>query len=282
MRDIVSLASPESAERYHAPDGAAHEPFYLSECGKTYAGTPCYQIRLSSNIASLQYVVSGSGVLICNERLYTVKAGDAFLLPAGSDQIYYSNEDNDFGRIWINLRGTLVASLPAAYGLAAQVVFRCIDIRAEMEEIVEACRNATDAIAYQNTAARLYLAILQKLVTARGEEQSEGPMERVRYYIDTHITEDLKLSDMAHALGFSPEHLCRRFGRTYGITPHSYILQSRIRMAMVMLSTDTLSLGEISEALSFSDPRHFSAQFLAHVGMRPSVYRRKYGTKEPR
>jgi len=51
---------------------------------------------------------------------------------------------------------------------------------------------------------------------------------------------------------------------------------------MVMLSTDTLSLGEISEALSFSDPRHFSAQFLAHVGMRPSVYRRKYGTKETR
>lgn len=279
MRDIVSLASPESAERYHAPEGAPREPFYLSECGRTYAGTPCYQIRLSSTIASLQYVVSGSGVLICNERLYTAKAGDAFLLPAGSDQIYYSNADNDFGRIWINLRGALVASLPDAYGLAAQVVFRAVDIRAEMEGVVDACRKATDAVTYQNTAARLYLAIVQKLVTVKGEEQSEGPMERVRYYIDTHITEDLKLADVARVLGYSPEHLCRRFGRTYGITPHSYILQSRLRMAMVMLSTSDRSVAQIAEALRFSDARHFSAQFLSHVGMRPSAYRRRYGVK---
>ena len=33
--------------------------------------------------------------------------GDTFFLPKGSDQIYYSNPDNNFERIWINFKGKL-------------------------------------------------------------------------------------------------------------------------------------------------------------------------------
>ena len=279
MLDIVSLAIPETALRYKAPSDAWREHFYLSEYGRTFAGTPCYQIRLSSSVASLQYVVSGSGVIICNERLYTVKTGDAFLLPEGSDQIYYSNEDNVFERIWINYKGTLGKALGAAYGIDGCVVFRGACVHEEMTALIDACLAATDGSAYAKASALAFHAVLARLSEVGGSDDAESPMEHVRYYIDTHITEDLKLADIAHALGYSPEHLCRRFGRTYGITPHSYILQSRLRMAMVMLSTDERSVGEIAETLRFSDARHFSAQFLSHVGMRPSAYRRTYGVK---
>lgn len=279
MLDIVSLAIPETALRYKAPSDVPREPLYVSEYGRTFAGTPCYQIRLASRVSSLQYVVSGSGVIICNDRLYTVKTGDAFLLPAGSDQIYYSNVDNVFERIWINYTGVLGSTLSAAYGITNAVVFRGAYVEAEMTALIDACLAATDGAAYAKASALAFHAVLARLAEVVGEEDAESPMERVRYYIDTHITEDLKLSDVARALGYSPEHVCRRFGRTYGITPHSYILQSRLRMAMVMLSTSDRSVAQIAEALRFSDARHFSAQFLAHVGMRPSAYRRAYSTK---
>ena len=279
MLDIVSLAIPETALRYKAPHDAPREPLYISEYGRTFAGTPCYQIRLASGVSSLQYVVSGSGVIICNERLYTVKTGDAFLLPEGSDQIYYSNEDNVFERIWINYTGTLGHSLAAAYGIDQAVVFRGAHVEREMTALLDACLSAKEGAAYGRASALAYHAVLARLSEVGGGDDAESPMERVRYYIDTHITEDLKLSDVARALGYSPEHVCRRFGRTYGITPHSYILQSRLRMAMVMLSTSDRSVAQIAETLRFSDACHFSAQFLSHVGMRPSAYRRAYNTE---
>ena len=149
-----------------------------------------------------------------------------------------------------------------------------------MTALVDACLSTKDGVTYARESALAFHAVLTRLADAKDKgEDAESPMERVRYYIDTHITEELKLADVARNLGYSPEHLCRRFGRTYGITPHSYILQSRLRMAMVMLSTSDRSVGEIAELLRFSDARHFSAQFLSHVGMRPSAYRRTYGVK---
>ena len=274
--DMISLALPERAERHLAPAGALHDPFCVTEYGRTREDTPCYQARNASRVSCLQYVTAGAGVLLCNGRFYTVRTGDVFLLPEGSDQIYYNDVGESFARIWFNFRGQLAHAILDAYGIADQVVFRGADILDSLEEWQTDCRKTTDPVRYQNVCATHFLSIVQRLVAYAEEACAEQPMEKVRTYIDTHITQSLPLADIAREAGLSIEYMIRRFSRTYGVTPHSYILQSKIRMAMVMLCSEELSVGEIAEHLSFSDPHHFSAQFLKYVGMRPSAYRQRY------
>ena len=102
--------------------------------------------------------------------------------------------------------------------------------------------------------------------------------EEIRPYLDRHIRENPRLSDIAAHFSFSPEHLIRLFRKTYGVTPHRYILQSRIRMAMILLRTTNTPVSRISEELGFSDPHHFSSAFQLSVGLRPSAYRKQENT----
>jgi hypothetical protein len=138
--NIIDLETPKNTEKYFAPKCKTEEPFIITEYGKTLRGTPCYQLRMESPISTLQYVISGSGVIICNDALYTVRAGDSFLLREGQNQVYYSGTDNQFERIWLNFKGSLAKSLIDIYKISDTVVFRGTDILDLMEDTVNSCK----------------------------------------------------------------------------------------------------------------------------------------------
>lgn len=273
--NIIDLETPLNTEKYQAPKTPNEAPFFITEYGKTYLNTPCYQLRMNSPVSCIQYVVSGSGVIILNNNIYTVKSGDTFMLTEGNNQIYYSNPDNQFERIWINFKGELANAIIDSYKLSDRIVFRNTDTFDLITQIQKKCKGITDPEEYKNETAILFLRLIQFLSNKKeGEENVTGPIEKIRLYIDCHITENLKISEIAKNFSFSPEHIIRTFKITYGITPHKYIIQSKIRIAMIMLKSTNSSIEEIAESLNFSDPHHFSFAFNNYVGCRPSAYRK--------
>ena len=224
---------------------------------------------------------SGAGVIITDNSIFTVGAGDTFLLKEGENQIYYSNPDNQFERIWINFNGVLSRQLIDTYGLSDTTVFRNTDTNPILEEIHENCKNLSDPEEYKNQTACLFLKLIQFMAKHKSETVPiDSTVEKIRLYIDLHITENITLSDIGKEFFLSPEHIIRSFSRNYGITPHRYIIQSKMRIAMIMLKSTEKSIEEISSALSFSDPHHFSAQFKKNVGCRPSAYRKNSHNKK--
>ena len=280
--NMIDLETPQNTIKYYGPPIRDPSPFYIPEYGRTMSGTPCYQLRMEAPIGCVQYVISGSGILICNDQMYSLKAGDTFLLPEGSNHIYYSNPDNHFERIWLNFKGELAKALLSVYNLEEVFVFPGADTSALLAEIQQICRESTDPIVYQNRTSRLFLELIQFLAPFRTQrEEVTSPVESIRLFIDRHITENLKVSDIADHFSFSPEHIIRIFKSTYQITPHQYILQSKIRLSMIMLKMNTDTIEEISEKLNFSDPHHFSAQFKKYVGCTPTQYRHALPTHLP-
>ena len=272
--NILDLDTPQSTEKHLAPPTDSEEPFFIPEYGATFSGSPCYQLRLQSPVGCVQYVTNGAGILICDERLYTVSAGDTFLLPEGSNQIYYSNPDNRFARLWVNFKGELAAALLAVYGLRRAVVFRGVDTEDRLRDLQACCRRLADPAAYKRESAVLFFRLIQFLAEHRqADEPVNGAVEQIRLFIDRHLTENLGIADIARHFSFSGEHLIRLFKRTYGITPHQYILQSRMRLAMVLLKTTDESIEAIAEKLGFSDAHHFSTQFRRLLSYQPSQYR---------
>ncbi len=274
--NIIELETPSTTEKYFAPDMDNDTPFLITEYGKTLRDTPCYQLRMKSPIACVQYVISGSGVLICDDNIFNLNSGDTFLLPQGSNQIYYSNTDNQFERIWLNFKGELADSLLRIYKIDNITVFRNTNTHDILSEIIEACKFAATPQEYKNNSACLFLKLVQFLAENKLQTNNTSTaIEKIRLYIDCHISENLSLSDIAKNFSYSQEHIIRTFKKLYGITPHSYIIQSKMRIAMIMLKATNDSIEKISDSLCFSDPRHFSALFKKHVGRRPSVYRRQ-------
>ncbi len=272
--NIIDLETPKATEIYYAPKTSNKSPFFIPEYGRTYSGTPCYQLRMKSPISCLQYVVKGSGIIICDDTTYTVNCGDTFLLTEGRNQTYYSNPDNIFERIWINFKGDLAKNIINSYGLSDTVVFRETNTQDLLSEIQSKCKNLTNPTDYKNETAQLFLKTIQFLAQKNtGSVAITNPVEKIRLYIDLHIMENLKITKIAENFNFTSEHIIRQFKNIYGITPHKYILQSKIRIAMSLLKSTESSIEEISEKLNFSDPHHFSFAFKNYLGIPPSKYR---------
>lgn len=273
--NIIDLETPLNTEKHFAPKTDDEQPFYITEYGRTFLNTPCYQLRMDSPIGCAQYVISGSGIIICNDKIYTVSGGDTFLLPAGSNQVYYSNPDNRFERIWINFKGELAKALLDIYKLENIVVFKNVNTYDIFNEILKTCEELSDPQKYKTQTSQLFFKLVQYLSDNYTEiREDTSAIEQIRLYIDCHITENLKVSDIAQNFSFPKEHIIRIFKKNYGITPHQYILQSKVRISMMMLKMTDMSIEEIAENLCFSNPQHFSTQFKKLMGYKPSLYRK--------
>ncbi len=273
--DIIALETNKNAEKHFSPTFAKHDLFIVTEYGKTPDNMACYQLRMNSPIACLQYVISGEGTIICDDQIFTVRSGDTFLLPSNTNHIYYSTPENHFERIWINFKGELSTALLSAFKLERQIVFHKTDTYALLEEIQHACATSKTATEYEQSSSLVFFKTLQFLATQKTEiKETSEQIEEIRLYIACHIMDNIKLCEIAEHFYVSEEHLIRLFKKSYHVTPHQYILQSKLRLAMIMLRTTNDSIEEISNRLNFSDPRHFSAQFKKHIGIRPLAYRK--------
>ncbi|NJP70179.1 helix-turn-helix domain-containing protein [Streptomyces sp. C1-2] len=88
------------------------------------------------------------------------------------------------------------------------------------------------------------------------------------------LADPLTLADLTAEVHLSVYHFIRVFREATGETPHRYLTRLRIERARHLLTSTTLTVGQIAERCGFSGPGALSAAFLSHVGVRPSVYRK--------
>ncbi|MFA6101519.1 MAG: AraC family transcriptional regulator [Victivallaceae bacterium] len=103
--------------------------------------------------------------------------------------------------------------------------------------------------------------------------RKENALDKVKYFIEKHYSEDLSLKDLGRRFFMSPEHLCRKFKAAYGVAPLKYALELKIAAAKNMLLHSEQSIKEISGRLGFSDVYAFSKSFRKNTGIPPGKYR---------
>jgi AraC family transcriptional regulator len=136
---------------------------------------------------------------------------------------------------------------------------------------------------YAQTAAQLLAVHLLRWYTSVGaavREPLHGRMtpqqvQRVKDFVQAHLSQDLYLDALAQQAGFSPYHFARLFRRTLGESPHQFVLRQRIERARSLLEEADVSLAQVALAAGFAHQSHLTQQFKRHLGMTPSTYRRE-------
>ena len=98
-------------------------------------------------------------------------------------------------------------------------------------------------------------------------------MRRVQEYIDAHLSDDIRLQDLADLACMSTGHFLRSFRAASGTTPYQYVLEQRLRRARSMLTGGAESIARIARQCGFNTPSHLSVQFHGRFGVSPSRYR---------
>ena len=79
------------------------------------------------------------------------------------------------------------------------------------------------------------------------------------------------IEEMAEDSQVSPYHMIRKFKKAFGLTPHQFQIQCKVRKAQKLLET-TKSIPEVAYEAGFCDQSHLDRCFQKIVGMTPSQY----------
>lgn len=100
-----------------------------------------------------------------------------------------------------------------------------------------------------------------------------GLADRLRQLLDAHWFEPVTLAAAAAALDANPTHLVRSFSRTFGVSPHAYVVGRRVDEARHrLLEGEPPAL--VAAQTGFHDQAHLTRHFKRHVGTTPGRFRR--------
>jgi AraC family transcriptional regulator len=142
----------------------------------------------------------------------------------------------------------------------------------------ETAREDADAAAFEEVALRLAGAVAAVLAGTKGTgpAPSRGHERRITAAlrrIEAHADEPLSLADLAREAAMSPYHFLRSFRAMVGMTPHQFILHTRLNRAAVRLRRTADSVSTIAFAAGFNDLSTFNRRFQRIMGLSPSTYR---------
>lgn len=84
------------------------------------------------------------------------------------------------------------------------------------------------------------------------------------------------LETLADRAGLSPYHFLRTFERATGVTPHQYVLRSRLRAAAQRLADVPCKIVDVALDCGFADLSNFNRAFRAEFGVAPRAYRARW------
>jgi AraC family transcriptional regulator len=99
---------------------------------------------------------------------------------------------------------------------------------------------------------------------------------KVRAYIDTHITGPMLVAELGALVQLSEAHFSRAFRRTFGQSPHAFVIGRRVELAAQYMLETEATLSDIALRCGFTDQPHLCRHFRQITGRTPAAWRRAH------
>ena len=92
-------------------------------------------------------------------------------------------------------------------------------------------------------------------------------------WIDDNSHAGVDLEQAAKQAGLSPFHFLRLFSSVLGVTPHQYLVRSRLRHAARLLADDDIAVTDVAYDVGFGDLSNYVRTFHRAAGVSPTKFR---------
>jgi AraC family transcriptional regulator len=137
----------------------------------------------------------------------------------------------------------------------------------------------------QGTLLEAASLLRQQIDPPASREASDGrgrlltwQARKVRDYIDSHITGPVLVADLCALVQRSEAHFSRSFKRTFGESPHAFLVRRRVELAAQYMLTTDACLSDIALRCGFTDQAHLCKHFRQAAGRSPGAWRRAHLT----
>lgn len=281
----------------HLPDVPLCQAFECLRFDSSAASPEMFPVAAHSHYFSEIILVRG-GVCCVTRKGFThvLSAGEILYI---APMIRHSIESADGNPVQVDLvkfSATRLREIPSyleglrALSADAAQVRLPIQISAEqasfyhMDSIIEECiaeTNRRDFAWDLHIRALIYLLItaLARFWISRRETlmdqmpQERSPILDVPSYVEEHISEALRVEDLAARCGMSYPWFAKCFHEFFGISCKQFIMRIRVETVEQYLTYSELDLSCISQLTGYTDSSHMVKDFRRITGMTPGQYR---------
>jgi AraC-like DNA-binding protein len=227
---------------------------------------------------SVSYVRKGSFGLKTRGRSYELVAGSVLVGHPGDE--YVCSHDHAVGDecVSVHLSPELADSLgggraPWQSGGVAPLPELMV-----LGELAQSALEGRSDVGLDEVGLWLAARFLE-VVTGRARRASDAPPRDRRraveaaLWLDAHCHESVDLARAASLVGLSEFHFLRLFARVLGVTPHQYLVRSRLRRAASLLADEDRSITDVAFEVGFGDLSNFVRTFHRAAGVSPRGFR---------
>ena len=234
------------------------------------------------------YVISGKGMLSVTEEngssVYQIGPRSGFLIDPGRINVYCADQKFPWEYVWVEFDGLRARELMEEAGLSNDhPVFHPVSdtaadkLRDEMLRLTQYPDNSRPL----GIIGQLYL-IMDALIQGSSNKKRLQGGKLSRFYaqealsfIEQNYTLPITVEDMANRCNLNRSYFGKVFKDMIGQSPQDFLIRYRMSKATSLLTSTSLSIGDISVQVGYPNQLHFSRAFRNIYGMSPRQYRQQ-------
>ncbi|RXT30544.1 AraC family transcriptional regulator [Rhizobium leguminosarum] len=209
------------------------------------------------------------------KRIVPLRAGDGWILPAGSSGTCEYDDALSFLRV--DLSDDLLDDVGFDKADFDPVVGSLDPLLVQFVRHAASLRDAPQSL-YRDTmnlAVAAHLAQLLSPAPPLSVGIGDRRLRRALVYIHDNLAEDLSLNDMASEAAMSRFHFVRAFAAAFGTSPLQYVIRERMEHAKVLLRTTSVPVATVAIRVGYDDVSRFGRHFRRSTGITPAAFRRR-------
>ena len=216
-----------------------------------------------------EFEVDGCGGEVCRMR--------ACLVPGDAEHQFAGMGDNRMLILDLDERDTSPEDLSLLAELFESPRYPTLD--ADFQNLLsyagaELARYGSDPHLARALGGVLLRALHLRLFGARGRSAVAGlDIGRLDAYIVEHLARRITVIELAQVACLSPSHFHAQFKDSVGLTPHQYLLKTRLDHAARLLRESPLPLVRIAEECGFSSQSALTTAMRRYLGLTPKRLR---------
>ena len=235
--------------------------------------------RRSFDSFELFYVEEGSVELKNRSRTCTASAGQFVLLDCYSPHSYYSKDG--WACYWLHFDGQV------AQAFYRRIIEAWDSFLFDLDQFSPAYQHLmniyelfhrsrpVDEAGISSSITSILNSILSRAPKIRESVPARETISSAVAYISERFRYPMSLEDLAAHAAISPYYFTRVFRQETGVTPHQYLINTRLANAKFLLRTTEDSVKDIAINTGWGSESTFCTAFRKAVGMTPSAYRKR-------
>lgn len=233
----------------------------------------------------LIYCVKGKGWYTINDKKYTVKEDQLFILPPRVTHSYGACSKDPWSIYWTHFKGKIAGYFASGFEKPTDVSISGNSRKSESIEFFDEIYNTLekgfdeDRLIYSSICLRYFLGTFKFLNSTKQKVINNGFGRNIihlaTHFMNENIEKSLTLNDISAYFGYSTSYFHRLFYNSVGYAPMQYFIQLKIRRACYLLVNTSYKICQVALMVGFDDQYYFSRIFSKHVNKSPSEYRKE-------